>query len=120
MTSTSPMQPPPPRQGPHFSPPPLRPPPSVAPLPPTHGPGALGQGAGYNVTGSGKKHKLIYRVGSSSPGSPPLTTDQRQEVVAALQKIIQDAENQSPPGPGLAPPPVTATVTVTHEPVAVA
>lgn len=120
MTASSfrPMPPvgPPPNR---FSPPAVRPPSNLPPLPHPPASGSATFGTGQAVTGSGKRHKIIYRVGTTAAGLPPLTTQQRQEVLDYLKTILDHSESGGATA-GMEPqPPTTTTLTVVHEPQAV-
>lgn len=98
---------------PHYSPPPLRPPSSMPPLPsPPPGVPAGGamHGSGYS-TSSGKRHKLVYKVGTSSGAHGTPTVETIQEAIAAAQQYLQEHANNAAQNPET--PPTSSTVTIT-------
>lgn len=113
---------PPDRRGPeHYSPPAMRPPPGIVPLPVPSGAAPVTHGAGYEIGGTGtkSKHKTVFRVGTSQPGSPPVELPTAAAALAHLQQILQQAEAAGGNASDVPPPPLTASVIVTHVPRAV-
>lgn len=106
-----------PKSPPHASPPPPHSPPAHGlPVPPAGLTASATHGAGYELAGQKSKHRPVYRVGSSQPGSKLTTTGNEQEVLALLQQYLAQHAQAVAASPGSPAPPSTFNITATAEP----
>lgn len=102
---------------PHYSPPAVRPPSGLPPLPhppPGATPGGASHGTGYQ-TATGKRHKIVYRV-STSTGTHALPAGETiEQAIAAAQEYLREHANQTMASPGQQA--TSGTVTITASPV---